>query len=787
MPESGPPTPDRTTPPYRAAALVAAAVCLGYVLTLAPSVTFWDAGELIAAGRILGIPHPPGTPLFVLLTHAWGLLLPVGEFAFRTNLLSAMLSAAGAGCWFLVAHETLRRATADTAPDTARLVQFGGAAAAAVAGAFAFTTWQNSNETEVYMVATLTIAATAWLALRWRAWRGTPRSRRLLLLVVYLLGVSIGNHLLALLAGPGILAFLAAELLTRPAADPAVRRREWAEVAVVAGVWALLIGMGLGSTLLVTAGGGAFLVAAALAARGGALGFALATLGVAVVGITPYLFLYLRARQGPMINEADPSTWQALLDVVRRAQYPIRTPFDDPTELHGPDNPGRSLTLIGLQLANYWQYFDWQWARAIAAVPVRTAVTLAVVWVGLQGARTQYRADRPAFWMLLGIWLATGLGLVAYMNFKPGFSIGYDQFPSPQDHEVRERDYFFVASFVTWGFWAGLGLARLAAQAMTRAARARRLAGALVLALALVPVVLNAGPASRRHGPDATLAGDFAWNLLNSVPPYGILFTYGDNDTFPLWWAQEVEGIRQDVTVVCLALAETDWYMRQLRSMPVRPFDPDRAAAIWRDWPATPPEGPLHTMTDEEIAAAVPQVIQAESEIGFGPYRVVVPARTIFYGKDFLAVRVIQQNFGRRPIAWAITAGGEYQGLDPLLVQRGLATWLETEVPDSTAPGLDLTAPGGVPLDLPFTEALVGSAYRYAGLMERGAAGLDPTSRSIANTLAVPYTQLAASAERRGDLAAMVTWLEAASRLADSDGIREALRAGRARLPSSGQ
>ena len=245
-------------------------------------------------------------------------------------------------------------------------LRLGGAAAAAFLGAFSFTNWQNSNETEVYAVATFTIAAMAWAAMLWRRRRHTERGHRFLLLIVYLAGISIGNHLLALLAVPGVLMFLVATLYHDPAPEPARRRMEWGQVAVLAGVWALLIGTGLGSVGLIAVGAVLFLAAAAYATLGGAGAFAAAALGLAAVGVTPYLYLYIRSAQHPIINEADPSTLDALLAVIRRAQYPPRTPFDDPTECHGPDNPGRTLALVGLQLANYFQYFDWQWARSLA-------------------------------------------------------------------------------------------------------------------------------------------------------------------------------------------------------------------------------------------------------------------------------------------------------------------------------------------------------------------------------------------------------------------------------------
>ncbi|HEU5169472.1 MAG TPA: DUF2723 domain-containing protein [Gemmatimonadales bacterium] len=748
---------------------LAAVVLAGYALTLAPTVTFWDAGELIAAARTLGIPHPPGTPLFVLLAHVWALVAPLGEYAVRTNLLSATASAAAAGFWFLVAHDTTARLAPDLEGAAGRVVRVGGAAAAALAGGFTFTNWQNSNETEVYSVATLTIAAVAWLSLRWRRERAAEpeRAARLLLLIVYLLGLSVGNHLLALLAGPAVVVFLASVLRADPAADPSRRRAEWGQVAIVAGAWALLVGTGLGNATLFWLGGAGFALAAVAAVQGGEARFTLSALLLAAVGMTTYAFLFLRSAQHPVINEAAPATWDALVDVIRRAQYPVRTPLDDPTVPHGPGNPGRSLSMVWLQLQNYLLYFDWQWARGLEGLG-RLGVTLMFASLGLRGLSAQRAADRPAFRLLFLLFLATGLGLVAYMNFKPGFSLAHDLYPNADDHEVRERDYFFVASFVVWGVWAGIGLADLA---RTAARRGRAALAAAVLALAVAPAALNASAATRRQTPDARLAADFAWDLLNSVPPYGVLFTYGDNDTFPLWWAQEVAGVRRDVTVVCLALANTQWYARQLREYPVRSFDATTAPAVWRGEAAVAPAGPLHGMTDEEIAAIGAQRIDRPLTVDFGAFRHTYPPGRVFYPSDVVAIRIVQQSLGRRPVVWAITAGREHAGLGTYVVQQGLGFRLGTTPPDSTSPALHRN-PGRPPLDVPLTARLVRETYRYADLPARGDARLDPTSEGIARTLALPVIRLAEARAAAGDGVGSRELLELAARIAAAPELR---------------
>src|SRR5690606_2507192 len=233
-------------PPYRIAALVALAVLVGYVITLAPTVTFRDAGELVAAAYSLGIPHPPGTPLWVLVAHVWGKVLPFGDYAWRLNLMSAIGGAVSAGLWFLVGNSLVRRL--DRAAPA--YLAIGGGVAAALCSAFGFTNWQNANEAEVYSIAMVTIAAAAWCVVRWCDQRDTRHGQRLMLVLLYLGAISIGNHLLALLVGPALVALLAAESWRDPLLDPTRRDVERSRIAVIGATWLMLIAVGLGNTTL---------------------------------------------------------------------------------------------------------------------------------------------------------------------------------------------------------------------------------------------------------------------------------------------------------------------------------------------------------------------------------------------------------------------------------------------------------------------------------------------------------------------------------------------------------
>jgi hypothetical protein len=386
--------------------------------------------------------------------------------------------------------------------------------------------------------------------------------------------------------------------------------------------------------------------------------------------------------------------------------------------------------------------------------------------------------DGGMFWLLLLLWLTTGFVLMVYINFKPGFSIGYDQFPDINQHEVRERDYFYTISYQVWGLFAGVGMAGLY-QFLRREFRLPSGAAGGVLALAALPFALNYTAASRSYGKDARLARDFAYDLLQSVEPYGILFTNGDNDTFPLWYLQEVEGIRQDVTVVNLSLGNTDWYIRQLRDNPTRPFVPEQSPWYAGIAPATKP-GPLLTLTDREIAGLQPQLLPRALRFVAGRVDHTYPENTPLYVKDILILRLVQENAGRRPIYFSLTAGNNWLGMQSYLTEQGLALKLHADAPPDTT-RLAAGLPGLPPVDVPRTDSLVWNIYRYADLAQADTLELEPTSRNITTNLSIPPLTLGQAYQQRGDLQKSVQNLEWANHLNPSTDIAQIIRMLRSR------
>jgi hypothetical protein len=598
-------------PPYAWAALTVAAVLVLYVLTLAPTTQFWDASEYMTAAHGLGIPHPPGNPLFVLLAHVWGLMPLASDYGARINLFAATTSAVSAGLWFLIAERWLQPVVAPLLPR--RLAALAGA----FVGATAFTVWNQSVVSEkVYTVSLLSITLALWLAIRWADRPAGERPDRLLVLIGYLMVLTSANHQMGLLAIPAILV-----LVARTDLGILVRPR-----------------------------------------------FLALLLGVTVFALTAYLFLPIRAQFDPYLNQGEVTTWPALMDHLTRAQ------FGKPSVVE------RQADLVA-QLGMWWQYFTWQWGHDL---PARFAAVLATGFgaLGLLGAWRHWKADRRQASVMTTLMLTLTLALIFYLNFRYGFS----QYPERQlAREVRERDYFFLAAFSAWGVWVGMGLATLMQwlqEGLTRSVPApqRRWAMATpVLLLALLPLVTNHGTASRR---DETMARDFARDMLQSVDPYAIIVTAGDNDTFPLWYAQEVEGVRRDVTVLVTSLAGTNWYLQQLQRRALPTFDPGSAPELYRDreWPR-----PTDTWMSRYYLTgpgdSLPPYIRVEGPasgnlgpigVTLDPERLPVPGALL--RSDLAVLQIVKDQLGRRPLYFSTTTGNypEQLGLGPYLVSEGM-------------------------------------------------------------------------------------------------------------------
>lgn len=504
-----------------------------YVSTLAPGVTFWDAGEFIAAAFGMGIPHPPGTPLVVALGRAWTLAAGgVLGVARAMNTLSALCTAAAGGltAW-LVAREF---AEGDAS---------WGALTGALCAGLMTSAWANATETEVYAVSLLHVVLLLVCAERASTdEEARDNGGRWLRCTAYLIALAPAVHLSVLVGAPAAIAL-------------AARRRDgtWRfdRILLLGGVVVSAAGVGRMSSIIVGCGAAVAMLSLLVKrdeapARQRHLTPLLSIMALAVIGTSALLIMLVRARYDPPMNQGNPSTLATLADVVARRQYEV-----------APLWPRAAP--VWIQLANVAQYADWQfalaWGRGIFTTPVRVLVTLAFLALGVGGWRTMRREGRRVADALALLVLCGTVGVGAYLNLKAGASLGYGFVPAGA-HEARERDYFFVLAFWGWGVLAGYGALAFV--------RARRWPAPFALAVALVPLAGNWAPNDRARGAEATAARDVGLALLESVPPRAVLFVAGDNDSYPLWYLQQVEGVRGDVALVTVPLLPADWYEAEI-------------------------------------------------------------------------------------------------------------------------------------------------------------------------------------------------------------------------------
>jgi hypothetical protein len=599
---------------YLAALGIACGVLALYLLTLSPSVAMWDAGEYIAAASALGIPHQPGNPMYVLMAHVAGLLPLSDAYAVRINVLAALSGAVVAGLWFLCGERVLRALV------PTKWLRFLAAGTGSVLGATAFTVWNQSVVMEkVYPLALVGLALVSWLMVLWFDARAERRADKLLVLMAYVCGLTYAIHPAGLLP---VAAVAIATLRHRPATF-----MRWKLVGVLAAAF--------------------------------------------LVGTTPFAMLPIRAAHQPYVNVSAISACEdgrIATDCTFSAETAHRLKGNIEREQYGGNAVLARRGPFSAQLGMFWLYFKWQWIRDVAkSIPTaQSALAAAMLMLGIFGLvalrgparvieepkkRKSDPADadahHPAYaWYFGTLAITFTVVLIFYLNFRYGFS----QRPDLGDlveREPRDRDYFFMWTFSLWGLLAAIGLA-----SVLRGFRAPLAAVALV-GVGVLPLAANWDVASRT---DQRFTAEWARDILTSLEPNAIIITNGDNDSFPLWYAQEVEKLRPDVTVALTPYLDMPWYARQL----------NQRAKLWH-------------LSDEQLDT-IPYLYEARtpSQFRHGAINATIAPGWLTRGQ-LLVLQAIKDSFPARPIYFSVGGYGRRLGLEPYTRRVGLVEKLNSQ------------------------------------------------------------------------------------------------------------
>ena len=693
---------------------------LVYYDTMAPTVSFWDCGEFIATAHTLGVPHPPGSPLFLIIGRVFSMIPFSPDIAFRVNLISVFVSALAVMLLYLIIVKIIAHWRGGIKENSDAIIAFGGALVGTLTFAFTDSHWFNAVEAEVYSMSTFFTAIVVWLILHWSERAEEPGNERYILIIAYMIGLAIGIHLLNLLALP----FIALIIYFRK------QSFEWKSFLItigITGVTFVIIHNGVikGLPKLASEIGVFGVVVAVLIVFGimiwsivnkqQLLSIVFTSMVLILIGYSSYTIIFIRSGQDPVIDENDPETVTAAVSYLEREQYgqvgrfPRRYKgIPAQHEVVGAPANGQKYSLSqkrkymfynvakqwdffwNYQVKKmYWRYFLWQFAgRGNSTEPGVTAfgannrqdgvdwsqfgLPLAFI-LGLAGMIYHFYRDEKEAFSMMTLFFLTGLAVIIYLN---------------QDNpQPRERDYSYVGSFLAFSVWIGVGAAAIV-ENIIKKIKTENIGHRLGIAVILLQVVLIpfAMVRANYHEHDRSgnyVAWDMSYNMLQSCEPHGIIFTNGDNDTFPLWYLQEVEGMRKDVTVANLSLLNTPWYIRQLRDS--RPKG----------------EGFIN-LTDDQILGLTSgltpwktQKIQIavegdpQNEDGYIEW-VLKPtfANQALKVQDMMILRIINDAKWKYPIYFAVTVSPTNKiGLDKYLNMEGLTFRLRSHKVDAINPG----------------------------------------------------------------------------------------------------
>ncbi len=593
--------------------------------TVAPTVSFWDCGEFIATSACLGIPHPPGAPLYVLIGRIFT-LLPLGDdIGYRVNLISAITSAFTGLVGYLIILKLFDLWWPSAA--YGRFWKYVAAASGALTMLFSNTFWSSAVEAEVYGLSMLLMLLLIYLSLRWYERRRTELNLaagqtspaqeigihpdRYLILICFLAFLSIAVHMTVFMVLPLIMFFVVM--------SDSEKRKDWRIyttglilLPVVASIdlfllfligWLLLcltasvfnpqkggwrLPLFLLFILLIWFLGVRFIITFDLSRKAfwvsQIIWLAINTTVLisdiyfnasqkietrwrvpiylcvaAILGFTSQLYIPIRSLQNPPIDENNPENWERFKGFLERKQYGSENMLERALDRRGKlENQFGRYPRMG-----FWGFFETQYGKGgWAFAPV--------FLIGLAGLVLPFRRDKKTALLLLAIALAGTIGLVFYMNFADGTRMdAYGE----AGLEVRDRDYFWTPGFVVFSLAVGIGLGCLGMLLSSEEARRKlkppvqqALAALVVLAAVAVPTLAVKANYVRNSREGNFLPYDYAYNLLDSCDRDALLFTNGDNDTFPLWALQEAYGFRRDVRNINLSLLNTDWYILQLKN-----------------------------------------------------------------------------------------------------------------------------------------------------------------------------------------------------------------------------
>lgn len=660
-----------------------ALVC--YLLTVEPTASWWDCGEFIATAVKLEVGHPPGAPLWMIIGRVAALFaVDDAHMAYMMNC-TAVLAAAFTSLFLFwsithIARRIVERVYYDgrrtmsyTAGETIAILASG--VVGGLIYTFCDTAWFSAVEAEVYSMSSLFTAVVFWLILRWEEHADEPYSNRWLILIAYLMGLSIGVHLLNLLVIPAIVLVYYFKKY-----DNHSFRGVFLALCVSVLILAVVLYFIIPQTVNIGAHFDLFFVnVIGLPYYSGIITFVLLVMGglgywawrsykqgkvlsntialavfMIMLGYMSFAMTVIRSFSNPPINENQPSDGFSLLSYLNREQYGDNPLFygpyftadvisgeDDYTyvpengkyvkitkpapkykydaqnqgffprmysnnESHiqvykqwgGLDNTtdrptfGQNMRFFfTYQLGHmYMRYFWWNFAGRQTDVQNGAGSYINGNWIsgidwidrlhcadsvdlpdryadnhgrnvyymlpfllGLIGLIFSMSRDARNSFVVLMFFLMTGVAIVVYLNQTP--------------YQPRERDYAYAGSFYAFCIWCGLGVLGLWSLCSKLFGNNKSLSPVAAAAIGILTLLVPIQMASQNWD-DHDRSGrytcrDLASNYLESCAPNAILFTFGDNDTFPLWYCQEVEGIRRDVRVVNLSLAGCDWYIKQ--------------------------------------------------------------------------------------------------------------------------------------------------------------------------------------------------------------------------------